>query len=722
MFTLSNYYGSPALPRLILRTGLILLIVTAALSVFSVRSYRKSADWSAHTDHVISEIYHLRIAIETAESGQRGYIISRQAEFKDKFMHARESAQASFEQLRLLMSDNPSQTKLLNISQQILREKLDFMDAVTEDLFKDNQKAATIKIQSGRGRLLMSQLHEVLNQLESVEQELAVERDRDSAAALQRATTIVVVSLAVAFTLFFLSNFLLQKEIASRKKIEIDLQEANKKALEASNLKSSFLANMSHEIRTPLNGIIGMSKLLEQTELNEKQIDFVDTIKTSSNSLLALINEILDISKIESGKLQLEDTNFELASLLKSAVSIVDFSAKAKGLQIATDVAPDVPGFLLGDPLRLRQVILNLLNNSIKFSERGTIHLRVTKKSAEDSKVDLLFEVIDQGVGLDPAIRNKLFQNFSQGDESTSRRYGGSGLGLAISKQIVQMMGGEIDVESIKGVGSRFFFNVILKVAKYDGVVQPTFDRLVFKELHGYILIAEDNRVNQKVVLEMVNLLGCRSKIVENGEGAIQALKDEEFNLVLMDGQMPIMDGYQATRLIRDGKAGESNRMVPILATTANAIKGDIEKCLEAGMNDYISKPISYDDLAFKIEKWMTRGKRLIDESAMKRIQQMEQKSGKTILKELVDIFSQDAPAAVAKMRELLVQKDIKGLSQAAHNLKSSSANLGALRLRELAERVERSKTDTTDEQIKLLLDSLEKELKFVLEDLARRL
>ncbi|MBO9667620.1 MAG: response regulator, partial [Bdellovibrio sp.] len=241
--------------------------------------------------------------------------------------------------------------------------------------------------------------------------------------------------------------------------------------------------------------------------------------------------------------------------------------------------------------------------------------------------------------------------------------------------------------------------------------------------LHGYILVAEDNRVNQKVVSEMLSLMGCTCHIVENGKEAIEALKREDFDLILMDAQMPVMDGYEATRLIRRGDAGSANKIIPILATTANAIKGDIEACLEAGMNDYISKPIAYNDLAIKIEKWMARGQNVIDDTNLQKLREQGEKSGKEFISELVEIFKQDAPEAVAVMRSNLNAKLIKEIPPIAHNLKTSAGILGALRLKELAERIERSKMDSvTEQQLALLIDSLDNELRLVLEHLDNQL
>ena len=714
---------SQRVPRLIFRAGLVMLIIIAGLSFWSAAKYMHSSDLRKHTDQVITEIRGLRVSAENSESSMRGYLLTSQKEFANSYELSKKDMAANVANLKELTSDNQKQINRLQQVSRIIEDKTTFMDGVIS-LHNLGKKAEVEElVRDGQGRMLMASLQNLFNQLEDEERGLLTIRSNRADRDFHRTSIIVVVSILVAFGLLFIANHFLETEIKLRSEVEIKLQAAMKEANEASHLKSSFLANMSHEIRTPLNGIIGMAKLLEQTSLDHSQSDYVETIKTSSTSLLSLVNDILDLSKIESGKFQLENTNFELASLLKSAISIVDYSAIQKGLQITTHIGPNVPEFYVGDPLRLRQVLLNLLNNAIKFSDQGIVALKVTANPGKNADcVDLLFEIIDQGVGFDPEIKTKLFKSFSQGDDSTSRRYGGSGLGLAISKQIVELMNGSIDAESIKGVGSRFYFTVNLKLAKYDNTMTKTsLSQMTFRDLHGYVLIAEDNRVNQKVVVEMVKLLGCRTKVVENGEQALEALRREDFNLVLMDGQMPLMDGYEATRQIRAGKAGVHNRLIPILATTANAIKGDIERCLDAGMNDYISKPISYSDLALKIEKWLNQGKNVVDEEALQRTIQLGKKIGRPLLKELVDLFAQDSLPAISKMRTYLSDRNFEGLSSVAHSLKSSAANLGALRLKELADRIERTKNEASQEQMLLLINSLEKELRLVLEELAQR-
>jgi signal transduction histidine kinase/CheY-like chemotaxis protein len=711
-------------PDTFAKFGLAMLVVIVGLSIWSAVNYRQAILWRRHTDIVIAQIAQLKLSVESVNSNQRAYYIQPQYQFLKAYRQAQDEAKRILSVLHDLVADNPGQTQRVDAANSLLKNLFATKDLVISGVIKGDRKLALEAVQSERDRGPTDRLQSDLNQLDDTEQLLLKLRNDRAEKDFQLTSLAVICGLIFSFITLYAANFLLQREVRRRQKVEEELQIAQRKAQEASDLKSNFLANMSHEIRTPLNGIIGMLKLLEHTPMTDQQTDYVDTLKVSSTALLSLINEILDLSKIESGKMQLEETNFEMASLVNSAVSIVDYAAKSKGLKITSEITPDVPEFLLGDPLRLRQILLNLLQNAVKFSEQGTISLRVSShRPIQESRAGLLFEVTDQGIGFDEIVRKKLFQSFTQGDDSTSRRFGGSGLGLAISKQIVHLMNGQIDVDSKEGQGSRFYFTVDLKLAKYELPVQNVVEQKLTLQLDRRILIAEDNRVNQKVAAEMIKLLGCTCKVVDNGKLAIEALREEDFDLILMDAQMPIMDGYEATRLIRDGAAGPQNKTIPILATTANAIKGDIELCLKAGMNDYLSKPISYSDLLIKIEKWISRGKAVIDESTLGKLQQQEARTGKSLMRELIEIFSQDGPELVQKMRQYLNEKKYESLPAFAHNLKSSAATLGAVRLKEIAERIERAKgSEMTEQQWGHLIDSLEAELHLVIQELRNKI
>ena len=530
----------------------------------------------------------------------------------------------------------------------------------------------------------------------------------------------------------------LLEEIRERKKTE-------KRAEAATLAKSEFLANMSHEIRTPMNAVIGLTHLVLQTGLTGKQKDYLRKIQFSADILLGIVNDILDFSKVEAGKLTIESVNFDLEKVLNNVANLTVPKAAEKGIEILFSINDDIPPLLVGDPLRLQQVIANLTDNAIKFTEKGSIVIGVEKLETSGNRVKLKFSVRDTGIGLTQEQISALFKAFTQADASTTREYGGTGLGLAICRRLVEMQGGEISVESEPGKGSIFFFTLVYDISankEADDAGKKIKDRDKLNQIRGArILLVEDNEINQQVAVELLEQKGLIVDIAGDGKEAVEMVRmANKYDAVLMDIQMPVMGGFEATDRIRD-LAQDPQSSIPIIAMTAHAMSGDREKSMEAGMNDHVTKPIDPDQLFSTLIKWIKPGVRgrgpgkreTVSDSTVGQagadlpdtlpgieIKAALKRMGgdKSLFRKLLTKFCANHGSTVDEITTALESGDRETAIRLAHTLKGISGTIGARKLHEAAKNLESAITDEK-EKLNDLIDRVSDNLKIVVPGIA---
>ncbi len=816
-------------PRFLMRHRLSIYVAAAMLLVLTIvfmsyRNTRASLEAShmvAHSHEVISALEKTMALVEAAETAQRRYVISGSRTDSVRARAERPLIRGALDSLRSVIGDNPGQAARLGDLERAIDRKLRYIDKVIDLRDRQGFDAAREFVLTSEGVEAMRSVERIIDEMRAVEKGLLAGRTDLSEKEARR--TMLVLAAAAVFDLLLVATIwtLLTRDLRRRNDLQRALAIARDAALNSADVRSQFLANMSHEIRTPLSAIIGMSRLLLDTKLDDDQRELAGTVHTSAEALLSIVNDILDISKMEAGKLLADAVDFDVRKTVESVVDLIAEKARQKRVEIGVLFDHELPAMLRGDAGRIRQVLTNLGTNAVNFTDSGgEVILHLSLVHADEKVVDVRFSVTDTGIGISKDVMSRLFQPFMQADSSTTRQYGGTGLGLAISKQLVEQMDGMISVDSAPGKGSTFSFTLPLlraqsepshashdldglrvlvvddnemnrrvllhnlaawkmKSAEVSSGVQavarlrqaaasnepfrvaivdmfmPEMDGLTLARLiksdpdisgtglivltslaerpaasvlretgidsaltkpvkqsalfdaiadavgvpadagretearkpaaaapvraDARVLVAEDNPVNRAVVLRQLRKLGIVAEAVSNGAAVLDVLDRVPCDLVLMDCQMPVMDGIEATKRIRRGEV--RGRRTPVVALTASALHGDRERCLEAGMDDYLSKPVSESELLRVIERWLPAEGDPIDPATIRTLRELG--SGDDFLTELITVYAEDAPGQVKSIRDAVGASDPVALANAAHALKSSSGNIGAVKVRE---------------------------------------
>jgi len=624
---------------------------------------------------IIGETQKLETDMLYIESHIYRTVFSKDSSFLEDISNNEKKVRKILSKLRpLVLTD--STKKLVQELDSLIEVKLEYGHIILDTLFSKGQSAAIATYKSRRKTYVMGDIVHVIDLLNQPRQQyltkLAIDANQSGNKAREWGFIMAISAvLASIFTFGYIT-----RRIQRQQQLYEQLNESEKKVREAGIIKENFMANMSHEIRTPMNAIIGFTNLLQREQLNEKSREFVSSIQNSGESLLEIINDILDFSKIEAGMMRIESNPFSLRELLHSVKTMFAAKIQPKDLSFMVNIENSIPDLLIGDAVRLTQILVNLVNNAIKFTNRGGIEINATADKKTEDRIEISISVKDTGIGIASHKMEAIFERFQQADEDTTRKYGGTGLGLSIVKQLVELQNGTIHVSSVLNKGTQFIFSIpyaiskVLTVNKDPKIFSTREINLTNTRLR--ILVAEDNVMNQNLMRHLLTYWNLEFDIVNNGKEAIEALQQNDYKLLLMDIQMPVMDGYTTTMKIRNALGMN----IPIIAMTAHAMAGEREKCLSYGMNEYISKPIREKEL-FKIMNNIMKtnggGAELLDLGYLKEI------SGGNAEFEIsmIEQFLQQVPGELEAMKEAFDKTNYSELTHIAHNFKTSVSFMG---------------------------------------------
>ncbi len=634
-----------------------------------------------------TNLQRLQTNIITLESKLRGAVISGSVVYSDHLYEEINSVNESLKKLDILGNDKSIRPLLGDLNRQV-NSKVVYNRAVLDTFRIRGKRQAEQMINTQLGKNLTDSIRTVCNQIDALHQVAVIALIHEADANGQRARILGSIMAVIAVMVSLFTFAYVTYELRRQQQLIARLNISEKKANEAAAIKENFLANMSHEIRTPLNAILGFTNLLQTKKFDGQTKEFVQTIQRSGENLMAIVNDVLDLSKIEAGMMRIEATTFSVRALVHSVTTMFKPKAAEKQLRLCASVSEEVPDALEGDATRLTQILVNLIGNAIKFTFSGNIDIQITNKGITGSRISTGITVKDTGIGIAKEQLSKIFERFQQAEDSVTRRYGGTGLGLSIVHELVQLQHGRIEVESAPGTGTTFEIVIPYTIAAAVPARNNMTPQISFKPPpEGIkILVVEDNEINQNLVRHLFTNWNLSFDISSNGKEAIDRLQQHSYNIILMDIQMPEMDGYTAVQVIRQTLRLDT----PVIAMTAHAMPGEREKCLSYGMNEYISKPIKQEQLLKLIaqftgipdttlsEQQNSTGRhshtfRYIDLRYMKEISQGDREYEKTVTAQFLEMVTVHLKDILQYWRE----GNTAGLQQTAHNMKTSVSIMG---------------------------------------------